>query len=117
MVELKESIGNSYLFNVGLVNTGNLNKVTDIMNGFLEYICIDTSNQISLTITNEDGVTIYEQTSMTPGLHFLPIRYQAINEHNERINYSNCKWLLNGKLTFDIKGINGTNVEVKIKYA
>lgn len=77
--------------------------VTDEKRGYLEYINIDASEQISLSvIDNTTQQYIIDNVELSEGNYFFPIRMQALASDLQRINYSYCKFLILTNITFEI---------------
>lgn len=90
---------------------------TEILNGFLEVLTIQTTNQIDIKICLEEyqNMSIYEVVSLVEN-KYLPIRLPAFSESNEVYNFSQEKWALNDRIYFLIRGMAGEQVQIQLRY-
>lgn len=108
----------TYDLEITIPDSGMAEMITGIsLNGFLEVIIIDVSNQTDLYIAL-DGCRdhpIYEEVSVRDK-RFLPLRMNARSFDNERLNYSQERWPMADPLYVKVKGIAGEIVKIQVRY-
>ena len=99
--------------------TGKIVLTSPKIEGFLEYIMIDSSKHINnVEIYSEDcpELKMFTAREIPIGKRFLPVRYQGVNNEGERINFSENKFLLGSKIIIEAAVSEGTTVEVVMIY-
>jgi len=90
--------------------------ITELINGYLEVVCISTDKPIQIKIgIYEKDIIIFEDVNFS-GMKYLPLRLNAISKENELYNYSQEKWALNDRLFVEVKGQTNTLVNIKFRY-
>jgi len=96
------------------LNSGNASYITDLINGELEAIIIESSSPILFILSIEELSLILFEGNITSS--FIALRQQAINRRNEVFNYSQEKIALNNKLKIEAIGKKNTYARVTIRY-
>ena len=91
---------------------------TDIINGFLECIVIDSIKQIQIQITLEKypDVVLFQHSNFQ-GQKYLSLRNKTIAPNGEMFNFQAAKWSLNDGLRVEINGPKGSSAHVVFKYS
>ena len=112
-------IGNYHIIGKRTIDPQNYKLESKNINGFLEYFVIKNDKKINIKIflLEYPDIVLYRRVDLPKGINFLPVRFQPINSEHERINYSYEKYLIKGKIGFDIIVAKDTEVEVTTYYA
>ncbi|MHA1304762.1 MAG: hypothetical protein ACTSPI_13780 [Candidatus Heimdallarchaeaceae archaeon] len=102
------------------LNTGQSGSViynSDYINGILEAILISSNNPVQIRIYFEGSEEIELFRIMKfVGNRYLPLRIGAMSDEGENYRDSPEKWVLNGRLVFEVKGGFNSNVNFIVRY-
>ena len=98
---------------VGLntAQSGEVDFLTNKLSGKLKAILVDAPESVKMKI--EFGNFILLDLAEFVGNEYFAIRKYAVNEKNERINYSATEWVINDKIHIIIEGRKNANVNIK----
>ena len=106
-------------FSLNTASSGRAEYTTDLINGFLDGIIIDSHIPIHINITIEGyvGIVLYDVVNFS-GQHYEILRFQGIqgNKGREVVNYSSEKIALNDKLKIEVKGPKSVEVKFVVRY-
>lgn len=91
---------------------------TEEINGFLECLIIESSDQIQIQITLEKypDVVIFQHSNFH-GQKYLSLRNKTIAPNGEMFNFQAAKWSLNDGLRVEINGSKGSHAHFVFKYS
>jgi len=119
--ESKEIHGNVKEISVslGTENRGYASYTTDIINGTLEAVLIETNGVINVMIYFADmpDIKLFQtKNNYLMGATYLPIRMSALSSDYEKFNFSQEKWCLNNKLTCEVVGTKNSITKITYRY-
>ena len=115
--EIKENIKDiSYNINLFEGNTQSL-LTTEIINGILKALILETSNPIYIKISllNYPDIAIFEEIDYN-GSYYIPLAISPISKSAKVFNYSPHEWTLNDQLKIEISGQKDTEINLVIRY-
>lgn len=101
-------------------DSGAIQAKTDLINGYLEAIIVDTEAPIQLKISLTEFPEIILLDTKSSDIHgqiIIPLGVQNITDDYKGWTFSNKNWPLNNKLNIDIKGPKQTKIKMVIRYA
>ena len=103
-----------------ILNTGNeaqVEHLTDIINGKLLGIIIESDGQINLRISLEkyDDIVIYENQGFS-GSKYLSLINDGTYPNNERVQNYGRTWVLNDRLRIHVDGGFNSIVKFSVRY-
>ena len=92
--------------------------VTEKLNCCLKALIISTNKpvQIKIFFAEVEEIVIFEDDNFS-GSHYIPIKITSISKDGEGFNYSPEQWILNNKVGIEVKGPEGSEVNITLRVA
>lgn len=100
-------------------DSSEVSEVTDIINGCLECVIVETEKPVQVLICLEENPEVVLYSTMNEsitGTKYLSIRTHDVSERNEKFLYTNSKWALNNKIKFIVSGYGNSMVKFIVRY-
>jgi hypothetical protein len=107
------------IITLNTLTQGSASATTDVINGFLECIIINSDKPIQVLIQLDEYPDIYiysTEGNSIAGTKYLSVRTEDISKNNERFNMVNSKWVLNNKIKCTIQGGLNTTANIVLRY-
>ena len=104
-------------FSMNTSQSGQSTFLTDVINGKLCALIIDTEIpiQVRVSLSEYDDIVLYDDVNFV-GTKYLPLGTESIFSDGDKLKYSLTDWILNNRLRFEIKGTYNTTVNFTIRY-
>jgi len=98
------------------MTSGSASFVTELINGYLEGIFVDTKEQIQLRVTTSKTDIVIFDIQNLQGNQFIPVRLGVVSSLGESFRDGYTKWVLNDRLRFEVKGPLNSEVKFVVRY-
>lgn len=101
-----------FIYELNTMASGEASVITDLLEGCLETVIIQTDKAIDIKISlnNYPEIVLYEVRNFN-GTKYLPLRTEAIANNGNIYNFAPQEYYLNDNLRIEVKG--GFNINVK----
>ena len=105
------------MFSLNTSQSGVASFITQPINGELDAVIISSMEQVSIKISLEgyEDIVLFDYINFS-GDKYLPLRLSGMVNTAEDIPNTGEKWILNGKLKFEISGGFNSKVNFVVRY-
>jgi len=123
-VSSKSNSNSNYIkdlnFSINTLELGMGDYTTEVINGKLDAIILESSHPVQVYITfadKEPEIVLFDSYDLpvTSPL-YLPLRVQTIDSKNRQFTQSSVKWSLNDRIKCHVEGQKHAIVKVTIRY-